>query len=156
MSFGLAFFSSVFRCFLFLIHLFFFLQILLLRPASLPAVLPVTDQKVEAICLDLHAWLEAYAQIAVVHLVLFDIRVKKVEMAGDGEKKIVMVRRQFREFVFQHLRSGGGAGILLSDPRLRFFRKKLIGDFTQPCLEQRSNRVDIIQIRFLKKIDVEF
>lgn len=150
LSFGLALFFGVCRCFLFLIHLFLFLQILLLRPASLPAILPVTDKEIETIRLDLHAWLEAYAQIAVVHLVLFDIGVKKVEVAGNGEKKVVMVRWQFREFVFQHLRSGGGPRILLSDLRLRFFRKKLIGDFSQPCLEQRTNRVDIIQIGLFK------
>src|SRR5699024_7625924 len=58
---------------LFLIHLFFNLEIFFLRPASLPTILPVTDQEVEAIGVNLHAWLEAYAKIAVVHLVLVNV-----------------------------------------------------------------------------------
>ena len=113
LSFGLALFFGVCRCFLFLIHLFLFLQILLLRPASLPAILPVADKELETEGIDSHTRLEADAQIAVVHLVLVHIGMEEIEMAGDGEQKVVVVGREFGEFILQHLWGCRGADTLL-------------------------------------------
>lgn len=110
----------------FFIHLFFYLQVFLFCPTTLPAVLPVTDQEVEAIGIDLHTWLKAYTKVAVIHLVLFDIGVKKVEVAGDGEEKVVMVGWQLREFVFQHLRGGRCPLAFFSYLRLCLLREELV------------------------------
>lgn len=90
-------------------RLFLFIQFLLnlkvffLCPAALPAVLPVADQEVEAECINFHARLEANAKVAVVHFVLVDIGVQEVEVASDGKKKVIVIRRQFGKFIFQHL-----------------------------------------------------
>ena len=111
----------------FFVHLFFYLQVLLFCPTALPAVLPVADQEVEAIGIDLHTWLKAYTKVAVIHLVLFDIGVKKVEVAGDGEEKVVMVGWQLRKLVFQHLRGGCCPLAFFSYLRLRLLREELIG-----------------------------
>lgn len=73
LRFRLGFFFFAQRRCLFLVHLFLGLNILLLRPASLPAVLPVADQKIEAICLNLHARLKAYTEIAVIHFILINV-----------------------------------------------------------------------------------
>ena len=61
--------------------------------ATLPTILPITDKEVEAESIDLHTRLETNAKIAIVHLVLVDIGVKEVQVAGDGEQKVVIVRR---------------------------------------------------------------
>lgn len=87
---------------LFGLHLL--LEPLLLGPASLPAVLPIADEELEAEAVDFHARLEADAEIAVVHFVLIYIRVEKVQMACDREEEIVIVRGKLRELIFQHLR----------------------------------------------------
>lgn len=58
-----------------LVYLLLFLDKLLLRPAALPAVLPIADQELEAESVNLHARLETNTKVAVVHLVLIDIRV---------------------------------------------------------------------------------
>lgn len=75
----------------FLVHHVLDFQELLFGPTPLPAILPVTDKEVEAKGVDLHARLETDAQIAVVHLVLVDVRMEEVEMAGYGEKEIVVI-----------------------------------------------------------------
>lgn len=89
------------RSFLLLVHLFLDLEVLLLCPAALPAVLPVADEEIEAECVDLHAWLEADAKIAIVHLVLVNIGMQEVEMTGDGEEEVIIVWREFGELVLQ-------------------------------------------------------
>lgn len=48
----------------------------LFGPTTLPAVFPVANEKLEAESIDLHAGLEANAQITVIHFVLVDVRVK--------------------------------------------------------------------------------
>ena len=78
-----------------LIHLPFNLEVLFLCPAALPAVFPVTDQKLETEGVYLHAGLEANTKIAVIHLILIDIRMEEVEMAGDGEEEIVVIWGEF-------------------------------------------------------------
>ena len=49
------------------------LEELLLRPATLPAILPVTDKELKAERVNLHARLETDAEVSVVHLVLVDV-----------------------------------------------------------------------------------
>lgn len=82
-----------------LIKFFLLLGELLLRPAALPTILPVADKEVEAERINLHAWLEANAEIAIVHLVVVDIGMKETQVAGDGKQKVVVVRRELRQFV---------------------------------------------------------
>jgi hypothetical protein len=48
----------------------FLLDVRSLVLAAFPAISPVANQKLEAEGIDLHAWLEADAQISKVHLVL--------------------------------------------------------------------------------------
>jgi hypothetical protein len=46
-----------------------FREVFLLCPAALPAVTPIEDEELEAESIDLDGWLEADAQVVVVHLV---------------------------------------------------------------------------------------
>lgn len=78
---------------LFFVHLLLYLEVLLLCPTSLPTILPVADQEMETIGVNLHTWLEAYTKIAVVHFVMVDVGMEKVKVAGDSEKKVVMIGR---------------------------------------------------------------
>lgn len=66
---------------------------LLLSPASLPAILPVTDKELETEAIDLHARLEANAKIAIVHLVLIHVGMEKVQVTGNSKEKIIIIRR---------------------------------------------------------------
>ncbi len=59
---------------------------LLFGPTTLPAVPPVADEKLEAEGINFEAWLEADAEVAVVHLVLTHVGMKKTEMARDRKK----------------------------------------------------------------------
>jgi hypothetical protein len=105
---------------------------------------------------NLHARLETNAEIPIIHLVLIDIRVEEVEVAGDCEEKVVVVRRQFRELILQHLWGGSCALAFFSNHGLRFLGEKFVRQLPQPSLEHRSNCIDVIKIRLVKKIDVEF
>ena len=51
-------------------------EILFLGPAALPAISPVQDKKLKAEGINLHARLEADAQVTIIHLVLFGARVE--------------------------------------------------------------------------------
>lgn len=98
-----------------LIHFLLLLGKLLFSPAALPAVLPVADKELETEGIDSHTRLEADAQIAIVHLVLVHIGMEEIEMAGDGEQKVVVVGRELGEFILQHLWGCRGASTLLSN-----------------------------------------
>jgi len=50
------------------------LDVCLLGLAALPTVSPITDKKLEAEGVNLHAWLKADTEVAIVHLVLFGVR----------------------------------------------------------------------------------
>ena len=58
----------------------------LLGLATLPAVSPVANQEAEAVRIDLHARLEADAEVLEIHLVLVGVSKEKREMAGDGKE----------------------------------------------------------------------
>lgn len=75
----------------FLVHHTLDFQELLFGPTPLPTIFPVADKEIEAKGVDLHTRLETDAQIAVVHLVLVDVRMEEVEMAGNGEEEIVVI-----------------------------------------------------------------
>lgn len=76
----------------FLKGILFVLKPLLFCPASLPAVLPVTNQELETEPVYLHARLETDTQIAVVHLVLVHVGMEEVQVTGDSKEKIVVIR----------------------------------------------------------------
>lgn len=77
-------------------------------------------------------------------------------MAGNGEKEVVMERRQFRKLVFEHLRDFGGALTLLLDAFLSLEWENLVGEFTKPGLEHGTNGVDVIEVGLFKQVDIEF
>jgi hypothetical protein len=80
-------------CLFFLIHFSFSLKIFFFCPTPLPTIFPVTNQEMEAKRVDFHARLETDAKVAVIHLILVNIGMKKVEVAGYGEEKVIIVRR---------------------------------------------------------------
>lgn len=104
----------------------FLRQVFFLRPATLPAVAPIEDEELEAKGVDLDGWLEADAQVVVVHLVELRARVQETDVAGDGKEKVIVERRQFGKLVFQHLGCGFGALTLLLDTVLNHLREDLV------------------------------
>ena len=72
----------------------FVLDVLALVLASSPTVPPVANQKLETEGVDLHARLETDTEIPKIHLVLVGMCEKETEMAGDGEKKVVIEWRE--------------------------------------------------------------
>lgn len=82
-----------FSCFL--LQLLFLLQKFLLREAPLPAVFPVADKKMKTKGIDFHARLKADAKVSIVHLVLVHVGMKEIQVACNGEEKIIVIRRQF-------------------------------------------------------------
>lgn len=87
-------FALIHRAFSLITVLFF--EVFLFRPATLPAILPVHNQKLETKSIDLQTRLEANAQIAIIHLVLVSIAVEEAEMARDGKQKVIVEGRQLR------------------------------------------------------------
>lgn len=77
-------------------------------------------------------------------------------MAGDGEKQVVVVRRKLGQLVLEQLGGGGCALAFLGDHGLRFLREELIRELSKPSLEHRSDRIDIVQPRFVEQIDIKF
>lgn len=71
----------------------FFFKVLLLGPATLPAILPILDEELKAETIDAKTWLEAYTQIAVIHFVLVRERMEKAQMTCNGEEQIIVERR---------------------------------------------------------------
>lgn len=110
-------------------------QVLLLGPAPLPTITPVKDEELEAECVDLDSRLKADAQVIVVHLVELRARVQKTDVARDGEKEVVVERRQLRKLILQHLGRGFGALTLLLDAVLDCFGEDLIRKLTEPILK---------------------
>jgi hypothetical protein len=47
----------------------------------------------EAKGIDFHARLETDAEVAIIHLILVNIGMEKVEVAGYGEKEVIIIRR---------------------------------------------------------------
>lgn len=72
--------------------------------ATLPTISPVADEELEAEGINLHARLEANAQVSIIHLVLLGVRKEKREVAGNGEEEVVVEGREVREFVDEQLR----------------------------------------------------
>ena len=84
------------------------LKISLLAIAALPAISPITDQKVETEWVNVDTRLEANAKVMIRHLVESAVGVKDCNVASDGEEKVVIIRRKLGEFVFEHLRRFSG------------------------------------------------
>ena len=120
----------------------------------MPTVAPIQDKELEAERIDLDGRLKAYAQIAVVHLVELSTGVQQTNVACDGKEKIIIEGWQFRQLVFQHLRSALGALALLLDPRLRRLGKDFVRELPKPVLEERADDVGIIEIVIRNQIDV--
>lgn len=60
-------------------------QKVFLRPAALPAIPPVQNEKLETKGIDFYSRLEADAQVVVVHLVELGTRVQQADVTGDRE-----------------------------------------------------------------------
>lgn len=71
-------------------------QVVLLGPATLPAVTPVQDQELEAKCINLDGWLETNAQIVVIHLVELGAGMEQTDVTRNGEEQVIVEGRQFR------------------------------------------------------------
>lgn len=65
------------------------------------------------------------------------------------------MRWKLREFIFQKLRHFGGTLALGRDHSLGLLREYLVGKFTKPCFKHGSDYVDVIEFRFLEKIDIK-
>ena len=109
---------------------------MLLRPTTLPAVLPITDKKLKTKRINLHARLETDTKIAVIHLVLVDVGMEEIQMTRNREKKVIVVRRQLGQFIFEHLGCAGGSFTFFGDHGLRRFGEEFIGQFSEPGFEQ--------------------
>ncbi len=57
----------------------------------------------EADTIDLECGLEAYAEIAITHSVLVGVGDEEAEVAGDGEKEIVVPWRKVGELILEPL-----------------------------------------------------
>lgn len=77
-------------------------------------------------------------------------------MAGDGEEEVVVVGWEFGQLIFEHLRNLVGALAFVLNADLRIFRKEHVGQVTQPGLEHGADDVDVVEIRLVKEIDIEF
>lgn len=77
-------------------------------------------------------------------------------MAGDGEEQIVVEWGKVGELVDQHLWNLLGSRTLPCNTLLDSFWKKFVLKFTEPGLEHRANDVDIVEIRLLKEVDIEY
>ena len=148
--------ATHFLCFLSIfLNLEFRCQVFFLGPAALPAFTPVADEEVEAERVDLHAGLEADAEVAIVHFILVDVGVQQAQVTGDGEEEIVVEWWELREFVLEHLRDFGGALAFICDALLGFQREYLVWEFAKPCLEHGANGIDVIEIGFLEEVDIQ-
>lgn len=68
-------------------------KVFFLGPTTLPTILPITDQEGETVVVDFHAWLEANAQITIIHAIDILVRKQQAQVAGDGKKKVIIERR---------------------------------------------------------------
>lgn len=134
----------------------FFSQCILLGPASLPAVSPVTNQELEKKRIDFETWLETDAEVSVVHLVFVYVSMQQTKVTGNGEKEIIVPRGQIRELIFKQLRHFRCACTRLSNFCLYRFWQYLGGQVTQPSLEHGADNVDIIKTLLIEKINVSF
>jgi len=130
----------------------FLLNIVLLCLATFPAISPIADKEFETESINLHAWLETDAKIPVVHLILVGVGEEQGKVACDGEEKI----GQIRKLIYQHLGNRLSALTLSSNAVLGSLGKELIWQLTEPGLEHGANDVNIIEIIFLKQIDIIF
>lgn len=92
----------------------------------------------------LEAWLKAYAEILIVHLVGIHVRVKQTEMARDGEEKVIIVWRELGEFVLEHLWHLRCPCAFFGNPCLSLFRKKFIRNVAKPGLKHGADDIDVI------------
>lgn len=77
-------------------------------------------------------------------------------MTGDREEEIVIERREHRKLVFQQLGRLGGSHTAFSYLNLHCLWKDLVWQFSEPRLEHRPNRVDVIEVGFIEEVDVTF
>lgn len=97
--------------------------------ATLPAMPPVAYQELEAEGVDFHARLEAYAEVAEIHLVLVRVRKKQAQVTCDSEKEVVIEWRQVGELLDKELRNLLSARAFASNSFLSRFREKFVGKF---------------------------
>lgn len=67
-----------------------------------------------------------------------------------------MIRRKFGELVLEHLGGRRSALTLRGNHILSLLREDLFWQLTEPSFEQRSNGVDVIQVRYVEKADIQF
>lgn len=103
--------------------------------AASPTISPITDKKFETKGINLHAGLEADAEVPEIHLVLVGVSKEQAEVACDGEEEVVVEGRQVREFVNKKLRDLLGALTFTGNPFLSLFGKEFVGQFSKPSLE---------------------
>ena len=100
---------------------------LFLGPAALPAVPPVLYEERKADGVHPKSRLEAYAEVAIRHLVLLGVSSEETQMTGDSEEQVVVPRWEGRELVFQKLRHFTFALARRGDSVLRILGKNLAG-----------------------------
>lgn len=100
--------------------------------AAFPAISPFANEEFEAKCVNLHTRLEANAEVAKIHLVLFGMCEEQTQVAGDCKEQVVVEWRQIRQLVDKQLRNLVGSGTLSSDAILGFLWEQFVGQLTEP------------------------
>jgi len=130
--------------------------VLIFSLATLPTISPVADKEFEAEGINLHARLEADAQVSVIHFVLLGVRKEKREVAGNGEEEVVVEGGEVREFVDEQLRDLLRASAFTGNSVLCSLWKEFIWKFAQPGLEHRADDVYVVQIVLFEEVDIKF
>jgi hypothetical protein len=73
-----------------LLVLYLHLEVLLLREAALPALLPGADEIVEEPALEVQTWPDADGEVVEIHAVAVLVREEKREVACDCEEEVVV------------------------------------------------------------------
>jgi hypothetical protein len=80
--------------------------------------------------------------------------VQKADVAGDGEEKVIVERRQLGKLVLQHLRRGFCALALLLNAVLDRLGEDLVWQLTKPVLEERTDDIGVVEVVIRDEVDV--
>lgn len=101
-----------------------------------PARAPVAYQPPEAVAIETQRRCEADEQIPECHFVLVSILVKKTEVTGDREQKVIVPRRKLRQNVLYFIGCFLLTRIFGRQLILCRSREDVFGQISQPCLEK--------------------
>lgn len=125
-------------------------KVIVFGDTTSPAQAPVSNKSIEDATIEFERLVEATIQIVQSHLVLVLVLEQQAEMTSDGKKEIVVERRKMLELAAKYLGYKALVGYFTRQLRcyavLSILGEDVLGKFTDPFLEKRSNDAGVVQI----------